>query len=74
MGRNHFEKDYIFRKFTINLLAAFLGTTPWCPSQHHLLTVAAAIVIKQFRKATNKLKKKYVNLSATFRNLCMVKK
>jgi hypothetical protein len=55
--------------FSINLLAAFLGTALWCPSQHNLFKIAAAIVIKPFRKAANKLYKNtpiYQRLSETF--------
>jgi hypothetical protein len=54
----HFQKDYIFRKFFINLSMAFLGplplgALPW----HHIFPKAAAVVIKQFRKAAKKLYK-----------------
>ncbi len=53
----------------MNLLAAFLGAVLGAAPQHHLFTIAVAIIMKQFRKAVNKLYKNtliYQRLSETF--------
>jgi hypothetical protein len=69
LGRNPFGKTICEGNLFINLLAAFPGAAPWCSPQHHLFTIAMAVVIKQFRKVTNKLYKNsliYQRLSETF--------
>jgi hypothetical protein len=61
-----FRKDKIFRKFFINFSTAFLGPQPL---RHHIFPKAAAVVIKQFRKAGKKLYKNqpfYKGLSEIF--------
>jgi hypothetical protein len=60
-----FWKDYIFHKFFIKFPTAFvilrgLGA----PLLHHIFPKAAAIVIKQFRKAAKKLR----HFISSFRN------
>jgi hypothetical protein len=61
-----FRKDDIFRKFFINFSTAFLGPQPL---RDHIFPKAAAVVIKQFRKAAEKLYKNqpfYKRLSEIF--------
>ncbi len=65
-----FQRVYIFRKFFINFSTAFLGPWPFgALPRHHIIPKAAAVVIKQFRKAAKKLYKNqpfYKQLSKTF--------
>jgi hypothetical protein len=46
LGTNTFGNIIFLGNFFINLLAAFLGMAPWCPPQHFLFMIAAAIAIK----------------------------
>jgi hypothetical protein len=55
-----FQKDSNYQKFLINFSTAFLGPQPLgALPRHHVFPKAAAVVIKQFRKAAKKWRQAY---------------